>query len=320
LALSLLASLLVAVAGYAWKGQPQLIGAMPPPPAVAEAGMDAAKFNELADKLRERLKGEPDNAEGWGMLARAYLMLERAEDALPAFERATQLQPKDAGMVADHAVALGLKNGRSLKGEPAKLIQRALAIDPDNVRALSLAGSLALEEGNAKQAVVQWTKALNKAGADSELGQQLSASIAQAQQTGAPNAAPNESPRATPSTPAAASTDKKVVRGEASLSPKVRAAVADDDTVFIVARAAQGQRIPLAVLRKKVRDLPLNFTLDDSLAMSPQLTVSSVDEVVVSVRVSKSGNATPQEGDHVGTSAAVRVGGDPVKVVVDSGR
>jgi cytochrome c-type biogenesis protein CcmH len=302
---------LIGTAGYLWKGEPGLVGAAPPPGASAQAaaaaeasqaaGMDPTQFGVLADKLRERLKNEPDNAEGWSMLARAYLMLERPADAVPAFERAAQLNPKDAGLVADHAVALGLRNGRSLRGEAAAKIAQALAIDPQNARALSLAGSLAFEEGRAEQAIAQWTRALAHAPAEGEFAQQLRGSIEQAKAGLATAAA------ATPAT----------VRGQASLAPALAAQVTPNDTVFIVARAAEGPRVPLAVLRKRVQDLPLAFTLDDSLAMSPQHTLStSTAPIVVSVRVSKSGNAMPQDGDFEGVSAPLRPNSEVVQIVV----
>jgi cytochrome c-type biogenesis protein CcmH len=88
--------------------------------------------------------------------------------------------------------------------------------------------------------------------------------------------------------------------------------------VFVFARAAEGPRMPLAILRKQVKDLPVEFALDDSMAMAPNMKLSSFAEVVVGARVSRSGNATPQSGDLEGLSRPVKVGASGVAVVIDN--
>jgi cytochrome c-type biogenesis protein CcmH len=105
--------------------------------------------------------------------------------------------------------------------------------------------------------------------------------------------------------------------GTVSLSPKLKAKASPDDTVFIFARAAEGPRVPLAVLRKKVRELPVSFSLDDSMAMAPGLNLSAYPRVVVGARISKSGNAASQPGDLEGASAVVANDAVGVKVVID---
>ena len=99
-------------------------------------------------------------------------------------------------------------------------------------------------------------------------------------------------------------------------APALLKQVQPDDTVFVFARPAQGARMPLAMLRKQVKDLPLSFVLDDSLAMSPQARLSSAREVVVSARISRSGQAQPQPGDLEGSTAAVAVGSEQLKLVI----
>jgi cytochrome c-type biogenesis protein CcmH len=90
--------------------------------------------------------------------------------------------------------------------------------------------------------------------------------------------------------------------------------------VFIFAQAAQGPKMPLAIVRKQVKDLPYPFSLDDSMAMSPAMKISSFPDVVVAARVSKSGNAMPQAGDLEGTSKPVKLGASGLAVVIDSTR
>jgi cytochrome c-type biogenesis protein CcmH len=127
-------------------------------------------------------------------------------------------------------------------------------------------------------------------------------------------------PPATAAAPAGngrpASTDAVRVAGTVTLSPALAAQAAPDDTVFVFARAAQGPRMPLAVLRRQVRDLPLKFTLDDSLAMSPAARLSMAPQVVVGARISKSGQALPQPGDLLGESAAVALGRSDLKIEI----
>jgi cytochrome c-type biogenesis protein CcmH len=108
-----------------------------------------------------------------------------------------------------------------------------------------------------------------------------------------------------------------VVRGEIRLDAALKERAAADDTVFIFARAAEGPRMPLAVLRKQVRDLPATFQLDDSMAMNPALKLSSVPRVVITARVSRTGGATPQSGDLQGESQPVAPGAAPVSITID---
>jgi cytochrome c-type biogenesis protein CcmH len=86
--------------------------------------------------------------------------------------------------------------------------------------------------------------------------------------------------------------------------------------VFIFARATEGPRMPLAILRKQVKDLPLSFTLDDSMAMTPAAKLSSAQRVVVGARVSARGDATPQPGDLQGFSAPVAPGASGLKIQI----
>ncbi len=108
----------------------------------------------------------------------------------------------------------------------------------------------------------------------------------------------------------------QTVSGSVSLAAALMKQVAPDDTVFIFARPSEGSRMPLALLRKQVRDLPLQFTLDDSLAMSNASRLSQAGPVVVGARVSKSGNAIPEKGDLVGQSAPVPVGAKDLTIEI----
>ena len=108
------------------------------------------------------------------------------------------------------------------------------------------------------------------------------------------------------------------VSGKVLLSPDLVGKVAPTDTVFILARAAQGPRMPLAVFRKQVKDLPMDFTLDDSMAMQPQMKLSDFAQIIVAARVSKSGGAMSQPGDYEGVSAVIKPGTTGLNIVIDT--
>lgn len=304
----------VAIGGYLWKGQPGALTGNPPSAAAPAAGSQEEQIAAMVGKLENRLKEQPDDAQGWSMLGRSYSVLGRYADAVNAFKKVIELQPKDAQAHADQADALAMAHGRQLAGEPEKLINKALELDPKNLKALALAGTIAFDRGDFATAVRHWEAAIVAGESDSELVRNLQAGVAEARSrgglppsAGATASAPAlaQAPKATDA-PAAAGTAQ--VSGRVTLAPALRARAAPDDTVFIFARAVDGPRVPLAALRKQVKDLPFDFVLDDSMAMNAAMRLSSATQVIVSARVSKSGNAVAQAGDLQGASPAVRVG------------
>lgn len=293
----------VVVAGYAFLGNPKAWSVGPGESGEAQAeGMQMAQIETMVNQLAERLKSRPDDAEGWMMLGRSYAVLGRFAEAVPAYQKVLALRPQDAQAHADLADAKGMLNDRRLDGEPEQLIRKALALDPRNLKALSLAGTIAFQRGDFAQAVKHWELAVATGEPGSELTRNLESGIAEARQRGGLAAAAPTS--ATPAAAAAGAT----VGGKVVLSAALKARVSPDDTVFVFARPAQGAKMPLAILKRQVKDLPLDFTLDDSLAMSPAARISGAGQVVVGARISKSGNAMPQPGDLQGLSAPVGVG------------
>jgi cytochrome c-type biogenesis protein CcmH len=107
------------------------------------------------------------------------------------------------------------------------------------------------------------------------------------------------------------------ISGTVTLSAALKGKADPQDTLFVLARAAQGPKMPLAILRKQVKDLPLSFSLDDSMAMAPEMKMSNFDQVVVVARISKSGNAMPQPGDLQGASKPLKLGTSGVKIDID---
>lgn len=295
-----------ALAVYLVVGNPRALA--PEGDGTGAHGLTEQQVVALVDRLAARLRDNPEDGEGWVMLGRSYLVLGRFKEAAEAYANATARMPKDAQLLADYADALGMVQGRSLKGEPEKIIARALAVDPENLKALALAGTAAFNRNDYTGAVEYWERILRLVPAESELAQAVRTSIAEARTFG--GGAPAGKPA-----PSAASGR---VSGVVKLAPELAAKVAHTDTVFIFARAAEGPRMPLAILRKQVHELPLEFTLDDSMAMTPATKLSDHPRVVVGARISKAANANPQPGDLQGLSAPVKVGTERVNVVIDT--
>jgi cytochrome c-type biogenesis protein CcmH len=312
---------------YSRVGSPQAIDA-PPPPPVASLGADNvtdAQVEELVTKLAAAMEQKPDDLAGWTLLARTYAVLQRFPEASKAYARATALASNDAQLLADHADVLAMLQGQKISGEPARLVTRALQIDPKNLKALALAGGAAYEAGQYPQAIEYWTLARQLSPPDTPFSENLDRSLVDARralQGGTPGA-PASAETATAATGATAQAAPTApgpahVAGVVSLSPALAAKVAPGDTVFIFARAAEGPRMPLAILRRTVTDLPISFTLDDAMAMSPAMKLSNFPVVVVGARVSKSGNALPSPGDLSGQVTGVKLGAEGLQIVIDT--
>jgi cytochrome c-type biogenesis protein CcmH len=258
------------------------------------------QIESMIARLAARLRENPDDADGWKLLGRSYGALGRFPEAADAYAKAAVRAPHDAQLLADFADVLAMARGQSLQGEPEKLVLRALELDAQNLKALALAGTAAFERKDFAAAVRYWERMLPLVPADSEDARSIRASLAEAQSSLKPG-------------PAAAA-----LKGTVRLAPELKAQASPDDTVFVFARAAQGPPMPLAVKRATVRELPLAFALDDSMAMAPNLQISGFPRVVVTARVSKSGSATPQPGDLQGASVPVANDAANVTIVIDS--
>ncbi len=295
------AVLVVAAAIYAWRGQPKLLVGKPDvaaPAAAASAAMPS--IDEMVQRLAERLARQPNDAEGWTMLGRSYLMLQRPAEAVLAFQKRRDLQPGDAQALADLADAMAFANGRSFDGEPEKLIALALKADPNNAKALELAGTQAFDRQDYKTASAQWQKAVAVMDPQSPSTRNLQAGIDEAQ-------------RRSGAAPANAGAQ---VSGRVVLSKALQSQIKPNDTVLIFARLVDGPRMPVAVQKRRASELPLSFKLDETTAMNPGLRLSPSMQVVVGARVSRSGQAMPQPGDLQGFSQPVPVGTKDIQIEI----
>jgi len=314
--LMLAVALPIAAAGlYAWLGVP---GAVLPQATQAAAGKHEATATEIEQMvagLAARLEKNPVDPKGWSMLARSYHAMGRLAEAEAAFGRIGQTLQQDPVLLADYADTLASRADGNLEGRPMQLVMAALQLDPDNAMALSLAATAAYKRADMTQAARYWQHLLKLLPPESDDAQWVTKTLAEIgapAASGADAAAPARGASGTATANAGAA-----VSGSVTLAPALRGAVLPTDTVFVFARAADGSRMPLAVQRARVADLPLQYRLDDSLAISPQARLSQAAEVRIEARVSRSGNATPAPGDLFGMSGPVKTGATQVALKID---
>lgn len=280
-------------------------------PEVATSEHNAQSVEQLVAQLQERLQAQPDDGEGWYMLARTYLFLKRYDEAVQAFRQALSLGgDQSPEVLATYADAIALASGRRITDEAVEVLNQALHLDPFHVKSLWLMGTAYYQKEDYKGALKYWERLLQsmEPGTDdykqmltnvNELRKQTGQSALEAAQ------------------PVAAGGDS--ISGTVRLGDSVADKASPEDTVFVFARAVQGPRMPLAIVRKQVKDLPFEFTLNDAMAMNPNMKLSTFSQVVVGARISKTGNAMPQSGDLEGFSGEVNVGSeDAVQLVIDS--
>jgi cytochrome c-type biogenesis protein CcmH len=316
---------------YIWLGAPEAISPMPPVAASAEAATEQAappNLDQIVENLASKLQADPNNLEGWVLLGRTHRSMGNLDAALSAFDRALKLNADDELILA-RAEVLAAKNQGRFDGEPWRVIREVLQRDPQNYAALLLAGSASYANNRYADALEFWQRARLRLSADhpdvpnlieamstvqAKLKNPASPSVTPAAQ-GAQGAAPASGSAASGTAPAAAvasaaggAASALNVSGQVRLSAALKSQTSPTDVVFVYAVPANGERMPLALLKTTVAQLPLKFTLDDSSAMLPDRKLSGASQVLVKARISKSGNAIPQSGDWEGSLGPVKVG------------
>ena len=324
-------------------------------PAGHGGNAETPSLDQLTARLAEKLEQNPDNLEGWVMLARTYFATNQPTKALGAMERAYELAPREANVVIGYAEAIAANQDNQLAGRPAELIRTALELEPTNPSARWLDGMLAYQQERFDEAASTWESILGEMDPAGEEAAQMRQMVAEAReragdatmadqpgaasgppastpqpataeepaspavtQAPAPSKAAAPAPAPAPPVPAAPATQGASIQVSADLAPGLADRVAPGDTVFVFARAAAGPPMPLAVQRFRVADLPVSVTLDDSMAMMPAMRLSAFPEVIVGARVSRAGQAMPQPGDLEGQVGPVAVGAaGAVSVTID---
>jgi len=292
LGLGLVASLIIGVLLYLQFGRLDLLDT---PIATAGSPSRASDIEAGIQQLTEKLAKNPNDLEGWFLLGRSLQATGKLDKAVTAYEFALKLAPENPDLKALYAQVLAETHGGSLEGKPTQIIDDILRNDPNHPTALWLAGLAAAERRDVTKALEHWLKLKAQLPADSEDAEQISRYIAQLQ------GPPPQSER--PPARGGAS-----IRVTVTLSDTFKERAAPEDTVFIFAKAAAGPPMPLAILRKQVKDLPVEVTLDDSLSMMESMKISSFDRIVIGARVSKTGQAIPTPGDLQGLTEPFAVG------------
>lgn len=283
---------------------------------MAADGDRRGQMQELTAQLRERLENNPENTEGWAMLARSYMRIEQYEDAAWAFERLAESIEGDQN---SKAVAWGLSaqaafflSEGDLNPQVSNAIEKARSINPDEVNSLGLLGIHAFSQQNFEEAIRYWERIVSVAPNHPQIAS-IRQGIEQAYQR-----LGREVPQVQPMDVSAAGVTVRVEIDEA-----FQGDIPDDTTLFVLARrkGVQGGP-PLAVARLTAGRLPMEIRLDDRFNMSPGAKLSEAGEVRLQARLSRSGNASPQAGDWQGqVEEPVPVSeaeGDPVTLVIDT--
>jgi cytochrome c-type biogenesis protein CcmH len=254
-------------------------------------------MQSLLKVLKTKLEKNPGDGTGWVLLAKSYVGIKLYADALVAYENAVKLIPNDPQLLADYADALAVVNGYNLKGRPQELLNQALKINPHHLKSLTLAGTAAFDRKDYKQAIVLWERLEKDLPADSKMLPEVKAALKEVY------ALTGEKISATDAKDVSVFTG---ISGSVRIAPSLASKLDPATTVFIFARAAQGSPMPLAIVRTSVKDLPYNYHLDDSSAITPDHKLSQASEVVLVARVSKTGEAKARTGDLQGISASFK--------------
>lgn len=293
-----------------------------------EPPMSDKQILAMVDSLSLKMQQNPGDPRGWILLARSQNALGRFVEASASFEKAVALMPNDAQLLADYADAAVMTQQGRFEGKPYTLIKQALKLEPTNMKALALAGTAELRMGNRAASLVHWEKLKTLVVKDSDDYREVESIIAEVKTTKLDGSAPMTAPPvadaaisppgSAPATESAAKSGAKI-SGKVAIAQDVIGKLAPGDTLFVFARAKEGPRMPLAVMRvpaPKAGGFPLPFELTDAMAMAPGMNLSKFSEVVIEARVSKSGNAQLQPGDLSGVTDVVKPGASGVLVTI----
>ncbi len=281
----------------------------------------------LVERLAAKLKEQPENLDGWIILGRSYMTMNNYPAAIEAYKTALNLDNQNVNLLLAYGEALAASHGNDFTGQAAPLIQKAYTLAPQDPNVLWLNGVLAYQSNQFQQAIDRWQELRNTLTPQSTELESVNAAIDDArsqlglgpEEPELPSIVQAGGTSPSPAPPKSPAPSNRGIQVEIALSPELAARAKPDDLVFIYAKALSGPPMPLAALRKQVRDLPLSVQLDDSMAMMPQMKLSGFDQVQVGARVSLSGNPTAQPGDLEGLVKPVKPGqSERVKVLIDT--
>jgi cytochrome c-type biogenesis protein CcmH len=261
----------------------------------AQLQQNAIEIHDKIPGLIAHLQQNPSDLQGWLMLGKSYVFLQDYPKAAQVFAKLYQLQPENLEVILNYADNLAMSRDGQLAGEPAALIEKALTLEPNNNEALWLAGMAKMEVGDYQQALNYWQKLASQLPADAEGLSQVQAMIAEAT--------------------AQANTPKTEIAVKVTLDAALKAPA--NQTLFVYAQAVTGPKMPLAIVRKQVSDLPLSINLNDSMAMQPNLHLADFKQLKIIARISKTGDASSQKGDLIGSTEISLPISQPVNITIN---
>ena len=249
----------------------------------AQDQLSDLSVEEIEELIKQRLRKNPEDAEGWFVLGKTYMAQQKFDKAITAYQRTFDLVGNEPGVMFSLADALAMQSDGVMLGEPEQLVKRGLEISPRDPTGLWLAGMAAEQRQDYKSAHAAWTQLLPLIQDDPASKAEIRELIQELEQ---------RDPQLT-----VAVSGGRVLNLSISLSDNIRQLAAPGDSVFVYAKAMDGPPMPLAVKRLSVRDLPAQVSLSNDDAMLPNMNLSAFARVIVGARVSKSGNPVAQPGD-----------------------
>ena len=260
------------------------------------------------------LQKNPGDANGWLLLSDMYATMQQFAAAVDAMESLYRLTGDDPDVMLRLANALVMAHDGKFGGRPAELAQRVLGIEPENYTALLFAGMASDEAGDYKVSNQYYRRLLPALKDNAGLEQTITQLIARNDQLLRDAGIDPEVPVA------AAETVAVSLRVSVSVATDLAGKFGPEDTLFVYAQAIDGPPMPLAVVRNRAGALPIEVTLDDSMAMMPAMKLSAFPRVKLQARISKSGNAQPESGDLTGLLADIEIAtsSQPLNLVIDT--
>lgn len=256
-------------------------------------------MEEAIAGLQQRLAADPENAEGWFMLARSYMSMKQYMKAKEAYEKTIALVGDDPDLLLRYVDALAMSEGGKLTGAAKPILDKVLIQLPDNPMALWLSGTAESQQGNYKKALSLWYQLRPMLMANPNDLAQLDELIvaAESQLTSAEVASLKKTVPAVEAVATEAAPALAEIIVSVDLDPAFKNKVSGNETLFIFAKALQGPPMPLAAVKQVASDLPITITLNDAMAMMPQMKLSNFEQVKVSAVISKSGQPGAKPGD-----------------------
>ena len=272
-----------------------------------EDGRPKMTIEEAIAKLEQRLKAEPENPDGWFMLAKTYMSTQQYQKSADAYEKVIALVGDEVQLLLGYADALAMSEGGKLTGKAKPIVEKIMQLAPNSPTVLWMAGTAESQQGNFKQALTFWYKLNPMLDAEPEAQRQLSQLIQGAEsQLGADLVAELKAAAPKSTAQQEAKSNAQIVV-TVDLDPAFKDKVNPTDTLFIFAKALQGPPMPLAAVKLTADALPITVTLDDSMAMMPQMSLSKFENVKVSAVISKSGQPGAKPGDFYAENFPVSV-------------